>query len=164
MECSFISKLEAPLFYEIKDNTCNDIPVSTQDQSTCTYHFAAPDKSNSFNAYDETGLLGAVCRYRIPLRYLNLRQGEVSCGSIGSPRYLAELPDQWRATITYGIGCQFSSYFQQNHQDVSQRVQFMVNAFHVYAHELKYQVLIDRGTLMVLGKLIARERKGTGLN
>jgi len=116
-------------------------PPLELDTSPCSHHFSAPDKPKSFEMYDDTGLLASVCHHGIPLRYLSIHQGErfidvahLLCSVMN------EMPSNQVFHITYDIGCRLEPYFRTRHPDFHNRMVFMINAFHAYAHEMKCQV------------------------
>src|SRR2546429_9541735 len=51
-----------------------------------------------------------------------------------------EMPSNQVFHITYDIGCHLEPYFCTRHPDFHNRIVFMINAFHAYAHEMKCQV------------------------
>ncbi|KAK6532604.1 hypothetical protein TWF281_006786 [Arthrobotrys megalospora] len=101
--------------------------------------------------YDETGLLGIVCRHGIPFRYLNMRTGERSANALFLIRHITTLArstvyaDNQQVPFTdlrlmYDIGCRFQAYVLKEDARLHSIMRTCVNAFHIKAHELKCQI------------------------
>src|SRR5947199_2590937 len=77
----------------------------------------------------------------IPLRYLSIYQGEQFI-DVAHLLYsvMNEIPSNQVFHITYDIGCHLEPYFHTCYPDFHNRMVFMINTFHAYAHEMKCQV------------------------
>ena len=110
----------------------------------CNHTFVASSmesKPRSMTSLDETGIMGAVCRHDIPLRYLNLFTGERSSSSISLIKSIVDqCPVNTSIHVQYDIACKFQRSLQLADPILHQRVQLSLNAFHNYAHELRCQL------------------------
>lgn len=67
----------------------------------------------SLDLFDETGVMGMVCRHGCPLRYLNIYTGERARHAITLLKTLQQLrPDITRIRCCYDIACIFSTTVQ----------------------------------------------------
>jgi hypothetical protein len=99
-------------------------------------------KPPSYEKKDETGLMGAVCRHDIPLRYLNMFEGErYDCTLTLVKEILSAAPLHSKPFLLYDIACKFIPYFSQVDPSWFKRLHsYALNGFHSYAHELKCQL------------------------
>lgn len=99
-------------------------------------------KPLSYEKKDETGLMGAVCRHNIPLRYLNMFEGErYDCTLTLVKEILSAAPLQSKPFLLYDIACKFIPHFKRVDPNWFKRLHgYALNGFHAYAHELKCQL------------------------
>ena len=111
----------------------------------CNHTFAtasAERKPKSMANLDETGVMGAVCRHSIPLRYLNLFAGERSSSTVSLIKSVVDMcPTNAAIHVQYDIACKFERSLQFADPVLHKRVQLSLNAFHNYSHELCCQLL-----------------------
>ena len=99
------------------------------DTSSCSRHFTAPDKPKSFVPFDETGLLGAVCRHGIPLHYLDIFEGERYAEVTHViKKILDECQEDTRLIVSYDVGCRLRPYIPAQEPALLNRVHCMLNA------------------------------------
>lgn len=78
----------------------------------CSHFFvAAAEKPRTMKEYDETGLLGVVCRHGHPLRYQNMYQGERFITTYSGLLQVVDAasPDL-RWGLMYDVACRFSKW------------------------------------------------------
>ena len=70
--------VDTPMFINFASSeVCGQDVGNDEFISSCTHFFvAATEKPKTMTEYDETGLIGVVCRHGTPLRYMNMYQGE----------------------------------------------------------------------------------------
>ena len=147
------SSLSAPLFI------INGTPAEEWDllygenpsiEGSCSHTFHAVDKPTTMQYYDETGLLGGVCRHGIPLRYINMKVGERYSWMLFLVRSItasAKVPIDGHEHyftnygLLYDIGCKFQAYVKRADPELYLHTKIRVNAFHIKAHELMCRIL-----------------------
>ena len=110
---------------EADPNDREELPaiIDTSQGSSCENQFKATrgweSKSGnskelkSLQPFDETGVMGMVCRHGCPLRYLNMYTGERARHAITLLRSLVELnPQITQIRCCYDVACIFSSTVQ----------------------------------------------------
>ena len=121
------------------------------DTKSCGRQFQAAKAQNtnsvrskplSYERKDETGLMGAVCRHDIPLRYLNMFEGErYDCTLTLVKEVLSAAPLTSKPFLLYDIACKFIPHFRRVDPSWFERLHgYALNGFHAYAHELKCQL------------------------
>ena len=87
------------------------------DEFTSSYtHFfvAATEKPKTMTEYNETGLIGVVCRHGTPLRYMNMYQGERMEQTYQLvSKTIASLPGHENWGLMYDIGCRFKKWLRR---------------------------------------------------
>lgn len=96
-----------------------DSTIDTRSNSQCDNQFRAArgwesksscNELQSLKNFDETGLMGMVCRHRCPLRYLNMYTGERARHGISLLKgLLAAKPTITHVNCCYDISCIFST-------------------------------------------------------
>ena len=120
-------EIETPMFtYSRKAPTELPAPVPEKDTktNTCTHFFnALNEKPPSMKGYDETGLLGMVCRHGSPLRYLNLYEGERMESTYTLLKdVVLQTPYDTQWGLMYDVGCRFQQWLQRRDAELSARM------------------------------------------
>lgn len=123
-----------------------------EDKNGCGHRFLAADqtKPKSMVNFDETGLMGCVCRHGIPLRYLDIFAGERSESTLKLMNAVLEECGEGPVTFHYDIACRFQlsiERLRKHREDLDKErsrhrdIKVILNGFHAFAHELKCRLL-----------------------
>ena len=119
--------------------------LKTEVVEACGHSFKAEDKKGkgtkpvTMQAFDETGLMACMCRHGHPLRLLDIFRGENSESTLNLLHgVLQQCPEDAPVTICYDIACRFQGAAERLRKESPQKdIQFILNGFHAFAHELK---------------------------
>jgi hypothetical protein len=138
---------QSPYFVDHRDGVAQqEQSLASQPSSGCPHHFAATQQHSpkSFEPFDQTGLMGAICRHGIPLRYLNLYRGEKYGATLHLiTSIIEECPPDANFIVQYDIACKFQPHVRRLRPDLTKQLSFAMNSFHAYAHALDCQLIFS---------------------
>ena len=75
-----------------------------------------------------------------------------------------EMPSNQVFHVTYDIGCRLEPYFSTHHPNFHNRMVFMINAFHAYAHEMNVRCNLDQNIQKVVVRQMEKDQSDIGLH
>ncbi|KAF8425356.1 hypothetical protein L210DRAFT_3653217 [Boletus edulis BED1] len=134
-------------------------PVPDEAIDDCESSYDAADgnkKKTATDIYDDTGLMGLICRHDIPLFFANIDSpGEQQKYAVALISHLFSLlPETATVVVFYDIGCVLARTLNKCtilDDLVTQRLRFATSAMHAYGHQWACQLVYNPRLVTGLG-------------